>query len=52
VDDSYKLPLRFTWTINQLIKTGLEQLAAEDRERMKRALATVSAKSVPCFRVD
>ena len=41
VDDSYKLPLRFTWTINQLtIKTGPEQLAAEDRERMKRALAT------------
>jgi arylsulfatase A-like enzyme len=41
VDDSYKLPFRFTGTIDKLtIKTGPEQLAAEDRERMKRALAT------------
>jgi hypothetical protein len=41
VDDSYKLPFRFTGTIDKLtIKTGPAQLAAEDRERMKRALAT------------
>jgi arylsulfatase len=41
VDDSYKLPFRFTGTIDKLtIKTGPEQLAADDRERMKRALAT------------
>jgi arylsulfatase A-like enzyme len=40
VDDSYKLPFRFAGTIDKLtIKTGPEQLAAEDRERMKRALA-------------
>ena len=41
VDDSYKLPFRFTGTIDKLtIKTGPEQLAAEDRQRMQRALAT------------
>jgi hypothetical protein len=41
VDDSYKLPFQFTGTIDKLTMTiGQEQLAAEDRERMKRALAT------------
>ena len=40
VDDSYKLPFRFTGKINKLIyKLGPEQLSAEDREVMKRALA-------------
>jgi arylsulfatase A-like enzyme len=41
VDDSYELPFRFTGTIDKLTyKIGPEQLAADDRERMKRALAT------------
>jgi hypothetical protein len=41
VDDSYKLPFRFTGTIDKLtVKVGHEHLAAEDRERIKRALAT------------
>jgi Sulfatase len=41
VDESYELPFRFTGTIDKLtFKIGPEQLAAEDRERMKRALAT------------
>jgi hypothetical protein len=41
VDDSYRLPFQFTGSIDKLtIKVGREQLAAEDRERMKRALAT------------
>ena len=41
VDDSYKLPFRFTGMIDKLTyKIGHEQIAAEDRERMKRALAT------------
>jgi arylsulfatase A-like enzyme len=41
VDDSYKLPFRFTGTIDKLtFKIGQEQLAAKERERMKRALAT------------
>ncbi len=40
VDDSYKLPFRFTGTINKLTyKLGPEQLTAEDREVMKKALA-------------
>ena len=40
VDDSYKLPFRFNGTINKLTyKLGQEQLTAEDREVMKRALA-------------
>jgi hypothetical protein len=42
VDDSYKLAFRFTGTIDKLTyKIGHEQIAAEDRERIKRALATV-----------
>jgi arylsulfatase len=41
VDDSYELPFRFTGTIDKLTyKIGPEQLAADDRERMKKALAT------------
>jgi len=40
VDDSYKLPFRFTGTINKLIyKIGGEQLAADDRKVMQKALA-------------
>lgn len=40
VDDSYKLPFRFTGTINKLTyKIGHEQLAAEDRKVMQKALA-------------
>jgi hypothetical protein len=41
VEDRYELPFRFTGTIDKLTyKIGPEQLAADDRERMKRALAT------------
>ena len=41
VDDSYKLPFRFTGTINKLtFKLGREQLTAEEREVMKKALAS------------
>ena len=41
VDDSYKLPFRFNGTINKLtINLGQERLSAEDREVMKRALAS------------
>jgi hypothetical protein len=41
VDDSYKVPFRFSGTIDKLtFKVGHEQLAAEDRELMKRMLAT------------
>ena len=40
VDDSYKLPFRFTGKIDKLtFKLGPEQLTAEEREVMKRALA-------------
>src|SRR6185295_13630850 len=40
VDDSYKLPFRFSGTINKLtFNLGREQLSAEDREVIKRALA-------------
>jgi len=40
VDDSYKLPFRFTGKINKLTyNLGREQLSAEDREVIKRALA-------------
>ncbi|HEY6859170.1 MAG TPA: arylsulfatase [Pseudolabrys sp.] len=40
VDDSYKLPFRFTGTIDKLTyKIGREQLAAEDRKVMQKALA-------------
>jgi hypothetical protein len=41
VDDSYKVPFRFTGTIDKLtFKVGHEQVTAEDRERIQRALAT------------
>jgi len=40
VDDSYKLPFRFTGTIDKLTyKIGREQLAVEDRKVMQKALA-------------
>ncbi|HET7383115.1 MAG TPA: arylsulfatase [Pseudolabrys sp.] len=40
VDDSYKLPFRFTGTIDKLTyKIGNEQLAADDRKVMQKALA-------------
>jgi arylsulfatase len=40
VDDSYKLPFKFTGTIDKLTyKVGSEQLTAADREVMKRAIA-------------
>jgi len=41
VDDSYKLPFKFKGTINKVTyKVGPEQLTAEDRELMRRALAS------------
>jgi arylsulfatase A-like enzyme len=41
VDESYKLPFRFTGTINKLTyNLGREQLTAEDRGVMERALAS------------
>jgi len=41
VDDSYKLPFRFNGTINKVtFNLGREQLSAEDREVVKRALAS------------
>ncbi len=40
VDESYKLPFKFTGTIDKLTyKLGREQLAAEDRKVMQKALA-------------
>jgi hypothetical protein len=40
VDESCKLPFKFTGNIDKLtIKVGREQLAAEDRAIMQRALA-------------
>jgi hypothetical protein len=40
VDDSYKLPFRFTGTINKLtFNLGRSQVTAEDLEVIKRALA-------------
>ena len=40
VDDGYKLPFRFTGTIDKLTyKIGHEQLAADDRKVMQKALA-------------
>jgi arylsulfatase len=40
VDDSYKVPFRFNGTINKLtFNLGPEQLTAEERETMQRALA-------------
>jgi hypothetical protein len=42
VDDSYKLPFRFTGTINKLTyNVRPEQLTAEDRKVMEKALAAV-----------
>jgi arylsulfatase len=41
VDGSYKLPFRFTGKIDKLtFNLGREQLTAEEREVMKRALAS------------
>src|SRR5262249_50899437 len=41
VDDSYKLPFRFTGSIDKLTyKIGHEQMSEDDRKVMKRALAT------------
>ncbi len=41
VDDSYKVPFRFNGTINKVtFKLGPEQLTAEDRDAMQRALAS------------
>ena len=41
VDESYKLPFKFTRTINKVTyKIGPEQLTAKDREEMQRKLAT------------
>jgi arylsulfatase len=41
VDDSYKLPFRFGGTINKLTyKLGREQLTAEDRAVIQKALAS------------
>src|SRR5208283_2979020 len=41
VDDSYKLPFRFNGTINKLtFNLGQEKLSDEDREVMKKALAS------------
>jgi hypothetical protein len=40
VDDSYKVPFRFNGTINKVtFKLGPEQLKAQEREAMERALA-------------
>jgi arylsulfatase A-like enzyme len=40
VDDSYKVPFRFTGTINKLtFDLGKEQLTAEQRQEMQKALA-------------
>jgi arylsulfatase len=40
VDESYKLPFKFTGTIDKLTyKIGSEQLTTADREVMKRAVA-------------
>jgi len=46
VDESYKLPFKFTGTINKLTyKLGHEQLTASDRETMQRAVA--AARDTP-----
>src|SRR5512136_1686031 len=46
VDESYKLPFKFTGTINKLTyKLGPEQMAAADREAMQRAVA--AARDTP-----
>ena len=40
VDDSYKLPFRFTGKIDKLtFNLGHEQMTAEEREEMQKALA-------------
>jgi len=46
VDESYKLPFKFTGTINKLTyKVGPEQLTQADREIMQRAVA--AARDTP-----
>jgi len=46
VDESYKLPFKFTGTINKLTyKLGPEQLSQADREAMQRAVA--AARDTP-----
>jgi hypothetical protein len=43
VDDSYKLPFRFTGTIDKLtFKLGQSQLSAADQKTSKEALARVT----------
>ena len=43
VDDSYKLPFRFTGSIDKLtFDLGREQMTAEEREQIHRALARVN----------
>jgi len=43
VDDSYKVPFRFTGTIDKLtFELGREQITAEEREQIQRALARVN----------
>ena len=40
VDDSYKLPFRFSGTINKLTyRLGKEQITAEEREVLNKAVA-------------
>jgi hypothetical protein len=46
VDDSYKLPFKFTGTINKVTyKIGPEQMTASDREKMQQAIA--AARDTP-----
>jgi arylsulfatase len=46
VDESYKLPFKFNGTINKVTyKLGPEQLTAQDRETMQRAVA--AARDTP-----
>jgi len=46
VDESYKLPFKFGGTINKLTyKLGPEQMSAEEREQMERAVA--AARDTP-----
>jgi arylsulfatase len=40
VDDSYKLPFKFTGTINKVVyKIGAEQISVAEREVMQKVLA-------------
>ncbi|MGE5668494.1 MAG: hypothetical protein ACM338_09905, partial [Betaproteobacteria bacterium] len=46
VDETYKLPFRFTGTINKVTyRLGPEQLTQADREAMERAVA--AARDTP-----